>query len=260
MTNTKPQIITIDGMSASGKGELSRRLAEHFDFDLLDSGAIYRALAYQLNELRICAPSKEEFLIEGIKKTIPLSKLMSSKKLTQSGEKLKRVCMIAEKLNLVFKLEKNPLCTKIYLNSKDITESIRTDEIGILASDWAIFHSIRDALYQKQRSYLLKPNNDGLIADGRDMGSVVFKEAKIKLFITANATVRTQRRAKELRIEGDENKIAHLFASIQKRDEQDSKREVSPLIKPKGAIEIDTSDLTIDETFRKALEIVQSKI
>ena len=205
----KINVITIDGPSASGKGELAKSIANHFNFKLLDSGALYRIFAFfsdlKFNSLEIAQKIKNE---------------------------------------ISFKLEKNNLRI-LYIN-KDITSQLRSENLAKVASKLSSKKEVRAALFQIQRSFYHKK---GLVADGRDMGTVVFKDAKLKIFLTASSEVRAQRRYLELQNRGQEVNMPALIADIEQRDLKDSSRELSPLVPDDEAHIIDSSDMSLKEVF-----------
>ena len=205
----KINVITIDGPSASGKGELAKSIANHFNFKLLDSGALYRIFAFfsdlKFNSLEIAQKIKNE---------------------------------------IFFKLEKNNLRI-LYIN-KDITSQLRSENLAKVASKLSSKKEVRAALFQIQRSFYHKK---GLVADGRDMGTVVFKDAKLKIFLTASSEVRAQRRYLELQNRGQEVNMPALIADIEQRDLKDSSRELSPLVPDDEAHIIDSSDMSLKEVF-----------
>ena len=201
-------VIAIDGPSASGKGTIAQLVANTLNFHYLDSGALYRLAAI---------------------------KTMQTHTSTTDTNKLTE---IASNLNVVFQ------DNKIVLEHKDVTNAIRTEECGILASKLASYPSVRTALITRQRAFLQTP---GLVADGRDMGSVIFPHASLKVFLTASAQVRAQRRYKQLNEKGINANIADLLQGIQKRDEQDSNRSVAPLQQGTDALLLDTTALSITQ-------------
>lgn len=223
-----PPVIAIDGPSGSGKGAITQRIAEILGFHILDSGAIYRliGLAGRKHDVDL---EDEAALIE-----------------------------LARQLDIAFKATgdaEDPL--SIWLEGEDVTRKIRTDEAGVDASKIAPLSGVREAIKQLQRSFRRDP---GLVADGRDMGTVVFTDADVKIFLTASAEARAQRRYKQL-IDKDISVSLHaLFTSIRKRDERDTTRAVAPLIPASDAVIIDSTSLDIDEVFNQVLTIVKGKL
>ena len=205
----KINVITIDGPSASGKGSLSKEIANSFDFNLLDSGALYRLYAYLSNM---------SFTLNEI------------------------VGQIRKNVN--FDLNDKELLIN-YLDN-DITSDLRTEVIAKTASKLSSIKEVREALFNIQRNFY-----DGgvLVADGRDMGTVVFNDAKLKIFLTASSQERAKRRYLELQNRGQEVNMPALIADIEERDLNDSSRELSPLFPAEDAHIIDSSNLSLEEVF-----------
>ena len=205
----KINVITIDGPSASGKGSLSKEIANSFDFNLLDSGALYRLYAYLSNM---------SFTLNEI------------------------VGQIRKNVN--FDLNDEELLIN-YLDN-DITSDLRTEVIAKTASKLSSIKEVREALFNIQRNFY-----DGgvLVADGRDMGTVVFNDAKLKIFLTASSQERAKRRYLELQNRGQEVNMPALIADIEERDLKDSSRELSPLFPAEDAHIIDSSNLSLEEVF-----------
>ena len=216
----KINVVTIDGPSASGKGELAKGIANHFNFKLLDSGILYRLFAYFFN-------------------------------LNLSNEE------IAAKINneISFKLEEEIF--KIFNLSDDITTYLRSEDIAKVASKLSSQKEVRESLFQIQRDFYDKK---GLVADGRDMGTVVFKDAKLKIFLTASSEVRAKRRYLELQNRGQEVNMPALIADIEKRDLKDSSRELSPLLPADEAHIIDSSDMSLEEVFSITKNLVKKEL
>ena len=216
----KINVVTIDGPSASGKGELAKGIANHFNFKLLDSGILYRLFAYFFN-------------------------------LNLSNEE------IAAKINneISFKLEEESF--KIFNQSDDITTYLRSEDIAKVASKLSSEKKVRESLFQIQRDFYDKK---GLVADGRDMGTVVFKDAKLKIFLTASPEVRAKRRYLELQNRGQEVNMPALIADIKERDLKDSSRELSPLLPADEAHIIDSSDMSLEEVFSITKNLVKKEI
>ena len=204
------KIVTLDGPSGSGKGTVGRLLARVLNFNYLDSGLLYRAVAILV-----------------IEKGIALSDVSNIEE-------------IARNMNLEFSSENN----KIFLDGIDVSNSIRTEEISIVSSKVAQLKSVRAILHEIQRGYL---KGNGLIADGRDMGTVIFPDADLKIFITASPEARAYRRHKELLGRGESVSLRDLERSIASRDRSDSERKISPLVPAVDAIIIDTSHMTVEE-------------
>ena len=206
----KISVITIDGPSASGKGSLAKNIANHFDYKLLDSGVLYRLFAM------LESKQKDYFEIINIIKH-----------------------------QVDFALKEEGL--KIILDQKvDITHDLRSEEIAKSASQLSSKKQVRELLFGLQRDFY---DGGGLVADGRDMGTVVFKDAKLKIFLTASPEVRAKRRYLELQNRDQEVNMPALIADIEARDLKDTSRELSPLLPADDAIIIDSSDMTLEEVF-----------
>ncbi len=216
-------VITVDGPSGVGKGTTASLLANHLGWHLLDSGAIYRALALKV--------LKTDAEISDIEKMVEL----------------------AENLNLEFKtVIAQP--TIVYLDGECVNHELRQESCGNIASIIAAIPEIRAALLQRQKDFRKAP---GLVADGRDMGTVVFVDAQIKFFLTASATERAKRREKQLKNKGIDVNIRDLEKEIAARDCRDSNRKASPLVPADDAVVIDTSDLSIDEVFQYCVKLIE---
>ncbi|MDA0942134.1 MAG: (d)CMP kinase [Proteobacteria bacterium] len=208
-------LITIDGPAGSGKGTIARILSDRLHLNYLDSGAIYRVIALFLNRNHI--PDDDEQLIK---------------------QKIKD-------LNIVF------LKTKVTLNNDDVTEEIRSEKIAKIASHISSLKSVRASILDLQRSYFQPP---GLVAEGRDMGTVVFPEANKKFFLTASTEERANRRYKQLISKGFDVNIHNLVSEIQERDDRDINRKISPLVPASDAHQIDTTYLSPDEVVNTILQ------
>jgi cytidylate kinase len=224
--NQKIPVITIDGPSGAGKGTAARLVAEQLGWQLLDSGAIYRVLAVatQYHQLPV---DDEEALIP-----------------------------IAAHLDVQFQISENGE-SKVILESEDVTHSIRSEEISALASKVAAFPRVREALLRRQRAFKVDP---GLVADGRDMGTVVFNDAPVKVFLTASAEERAERRYNQLKQKGFDVKIGRLLDDIRQRDERDQNRKVAPLMPAEDALVLDSTDYSIDEVVSKILSFANGKL
>jgi len=208
-------VITIDGPSGSGKGTIAQLLAKDLGWHYLDSGAIYRVLAQA-----------------AIKHNVDFS---DEQKLAE----------MAQKLDLVFSLEKDELL--VILEGVDVSTLIRSEQAGNAASKVAALPLVRAALLDRQRAFCQSP---GLITDGRDMGTVVFPDADYKVFLTASAQIRAERRYKQLKEKGIESNLPDLVAEISERDIRDSQRKVAPLRPAADALQLDSSSMGIDAVFK----------
>jgi cytidylate kinase len=219
-------VITIDGPSGAGKGTAARLVAEHLGWQLLDSGAIYRVLGVATQHHGISVDEEEPL--------IP----------------------VAAHLDVQFTINKDGE-SQVILEGEDVSNSIRTEEVGALASKVAAFPRVREALLRRQRAFRVLP---GLVADGRDMGTVVFKDAPVKIFLTATAEERAERRFNQLKAKGFDVKIGRLLDDIRQRDERDENREVAPLVPAEGALIIDSTDISIEEVVNKILSFTNEKL
>ena len=218
-------VITIDGPSGAGKGTVSSLLAKTLDWHFLDSGAIYRVLAVAAMHHQI--ESDDE---QGL---VPLaSSLDVNFETTSSG-------------------------SRIVLEGEDVTYAIRDEEVGMTASKVASLPRVREALLRRQRAFKQSP---GLVADGRDMGTVVFPKAEAKIFLTASAEERASRRHKQLKEKGLDVNIARLLADIQARDERDANRKVAPLVPAEDALVLDSTELSIEQVLEKVTVFVRDKL
>ncbi|MBJ9721487.1 (d)CMP kinase [Acinetobacter calcoaceticus] len=221
------QIITIDGPSGSGKGTLAAKLAAHYQYHLLDSGALYRLLGLSLHKHDL------------------LEKLDSQ---------LDQCIQYARQLDIKF--ETSAAGILVFLDGEDVSQTIRTERVGEYASKVAAIPELRQALFERQRAFAQNP---GLVADGRDMATAIFPEANAKIYLTASAESRAERRVKQLQGMGLDAKINDILANIQARDKRDMEREVAPLKPAKDAYIIDSSELTIDQVFKLMVEYVDSR-
>ena len=211
-------VITVDGPSGSGKGTISQRIARELGWHFLDSGAIYRVLGLMAERARIGA------------------------------EDVDKLVEIAESMPLSFEGE------RVLLGADEVTHEIRTEHAGNQASKVAAVPEVRKALLAWQRRYARAP---GLVADGRDMGTVVFPQAQVKIFLTASPEERAKRRYKQLKEKGLGVNLAGLIEEIRERDERDSQRTVAPLRASASALELDSTDLTIDEVYHRVMRKVR---
>lgn len=212
-------IITVDGPSGAGKGTLCHALAEKLGFDFLDSGAIYRITA-----------------LAALKAGLALD--------DEDG-----IAEVGRYLNVRFIPENDEI--RVILNDENVGDQIRSAEAGQNASKIAVFPKVRDALLKRQRDF---SSPKGLIADGRDMGTVVFPNAQVKLFLDASAEERTKRRLKQLQEKGFNANFEEILAEIKERDFRDRNRPVAPLVPAKDALLLDSTNLSIEEVIAQALE------
>ena len=218
-------VLTIDGPSGVGKGTVARIIAQKQGWHILDSGAIYRAFALAV-DARGVAISDEDNL-----------------------EK------IAQTLDLEFKTQANSELVSVYLDGQDVSKELRSEKTGEMASKIASIGVVRQALLKRQQDFAQAP---GLVADGRDMGTVVFVDAPYKVYLTASAEERANRRLKQLQNQGYKGIISQILAEVEARDARDSSRKHSPLKPAKDALIIDTTELSIDEVITQVSELIQA--
>jgi len=228
-------VIAIDGPSGSGKGAITQLLAEKLGFHILDSGALYRLIG------------------------------LAARKHDIHFEDEQALAELARHLDVRFEPTGDPESPLlISLEGEDVTLAIRTNDAGVDASKVAPLAAVREALGDLQRSFKQLP---GLIADGRDMGTVVFTDAVLKIYLTASAMARAERRYKQLKLKekklntADNGVSLHdLFHSIQERDERDMNRKVAPLIPAEDAVILDSTDMSIDQVFAEVLKQVKENL
>ena len=218
-------VLAIDGPSGVGKGTVARIMAQKLGWHLLDSGAIYRAFALAVDARNIDV-TDESALVE-----------------------------VANNLDLAFKTEANSELVSVYLDGQDVSKVLRTEQTGEMASKIASIGVVRAALLKRQQAFAKAP---GLVADGRDMGTVVFADAPFKVFLTASAQERANRRLKQLQKQGSECIIYQILADVVARDERDSSRKHSPLKPAKDALIIDTTELSIDKVITQVSELIKA--
>ncbi|NIG88395.1 (d)CMP kinase [Serratia symbiotica] len=221
MTATAP-VITVDGPSGAGKGTLCKAIAESLGWRLLDSGAIYRVLAMAALHHQVDITSEEAL--------VPLAAHLD-------------VCFVAQDGKLL-----------VVLEGEDVSNEIRTETVGNTASRAAKLPRVREALLRRQRAFREEP---GLVADGRDMGTVVFPDAPVKIFLDANAEERAQRRRLQLQERGFNVNFEYLLAEIRERDDRDRNRAIAPLVPASNAFVLDSTSLSIGEVIQQALGYVQ---
>jgi CMP/dCMP kinase len=219
-------VITIDGPSGSGKGTISRAVARSLRWGLLDSGALYRLVALAARRTHV-----------SLSDATALGRLAERFNIrfgsTQSGEEA------------------------VWLDGEDVTQAIRTEGAGNDASKVAVLAPVRAALLERQRRFAVSP---GLVADGRDMGTVVFPHAKVKIFLTASPAERALRRYKQLKEKGVTANLAALSLEIAERDERDSTRSASPLVASADATMLDTTGMSVDDVIERVLRVARALI
>lgn len=219
------KIITIDGPSGSGKGTVSRMIADTLSFNYLDSGALYRLLT-----------------------------IAASRRKVDTND-VTALSMLAEHMDIRF-ITSADGHFKALLEEEDVTAEMRTEDTGVRASKIAAYNEVRGALLKRQRSFAC---GEGLVADGRDMGTVVFPEADLKIYLTASIDERANRRYKELIEKGEDVSLRALVEQVRARDERDINREVSPLVAAEDAIELDSSLMNAKEVLETVLHIIDFK-
>lgn len=217
-------VVTIDGPSGAGKGTVSQMLAQHLGWHFLDSGAMYRLCGLA------CLKAGIDFADEA------------------------RVAETARALNIDFRITDAGLET--WLDGEEVTAELRTERGGEAASRVAAINDVREALKDRQRAFARAP---GLVADGRDMGTVIFTRAPLKIYLTASAEERASRRYKQLQDAGEAVSIAAILRDIQQRDERDMNRPVAPLKPAADAIIIDSSQMSVDAVFAEVLSLVKQR-
>ncbi len=217
-------VITIDGPGGSGKGTVSKIVADYFKFHILDSGAIYRVLAYAAWKKRIDLDNEQELIT------------------------------LADNLNLTFKPSGDSVLT--VLDEEDISSAVRTEETGAMASRIASLPGVRTALLKRQRDFAQEP---GLVGDGRDLGTVVFPDAHLKIFLDASAEIRAKRRFDQLRSKGKDADYEKILEDIRQRDLRDRTRAVAPLKPADDAICIDTSEINALEVSIQIIELARKR-
>ena len=218
---TPTPVIAIDGPSASGKGTVASRVAAALGFRYLESGALYRLVA------------------------------LASARSGVGEDQEQALAALATQLDVTFSGE------QILLDGENVAEALRSESIGTLASSLARLPEVRAALLQRQRAFRQPP---GLVADGRDMGTVVFPDAVLKVFLTASVQVRAQRRYKQLNDKGNRANLASLSRDLALRDARDANRAVAPLIPASGAIMLDSSDLPVEEVVALVVQRAREKL
>ena len=219
-------IVTIDGPSGSGKGTIAGLLAQKLGWNLLDSGALYRLLAFAARNHGVDLTNEEAMKV------------------------------LAAHLDVQFLASAQGQGQRIILEGEEVTDAIRNEVIGAGASQVASLPAVREALLQRQRAFQEMP---GLVADGRDMGTVVFPDAPLKIFLTASAEERARRRYLQLKAKGDDVNLASLLDEIRVRDERDPLRAVAPLKPAADAIQLDSTELSIEQVLERILSEVANR-
>jgi len=222
--NASAPVLTIDGPSGAGKGSISKRVAKHLGWHYLDSGALYRALGVAAINSNV-ELADEEALVA-----------------------------LIEKVTLEFKVADHGEWG-VFLDGEEIQQQLKTEAVGDIASKIAVFPKVRKGLLLKQYEFRQLP---GLVADGRDMGSVVFPNAKTKIYLTASAEERANRRYKQLIEKGINANLRDVIYDVEQRDERDKNRSASPLTVPEGSVYIDSSLITIEEVVEQVLNSLKN--
>ncbi len=225
-SNNEVPVITLDGPSGTGKGTICHMLADHLGFHVLDSGSLYRVLAYAARQKGIDF-SQTEALVN-----------------------------LAVQLNLQFKVGPEQQ-SQVLLDGQDIVTEIRTEQNGQDASRIAVIPEVREALLERQRAFAIAP---GLVTDGRDMGTVVFPNAILKIYLYASAEERAARRYFQLKEKGIDASLAEVVEELAKRDARDTQRLHAPLKQAEDAVLVDTTGLSIVQVFKSILELVDGHL
>lgn len=223
-------IIAIDGFSSTGKSTIAKLLAKKYNYIYVDTGAMYRAVSLFAKNNKFVGKDflKKEELISNL-----------------------------DKISLSFQFNEELGFAEMFLNDKNVEKEIRTLEISQLVSKVATISEVRKKLVAEQQKM---GENSGIVMDGRDIGTVVFPDAELKIFMTASADTRAKRRFDELIEKGDDVSYEEIYKNVIERDEMDTTREDSPLVKAEDAIEIDNSNLSKEEQFELILNLVQEKL
>jgi len=223
MTSSIP-VICVDGPSGAGKGTLSRELSARLGWHLLDSGALYRVLGFACRHRKV--PLSDEAQVVAMARQLDVAFLP-----TGAG-------------------------VSVFLGGQDVSLPIRTEDGGRDASKVALLPAVREALLHRQRELAVLP---GLVADGRDMGTVVFPTSPLKIFLTATAKVRAERRFHQLQGQGESVSLARLLSDIEERDRRDKSRSVSPLVPAEDAVVVDSSELSPDAVLDTVLQLAADR-
>ncbi|KJS04124.1 MAG: cytidylate kinase [Gammaproteobacteria bacterium BRH_c0] len=218
-------IIAVDGPSGSGKGTICQLLATRLGYHYLDSGAMYRLLALAAKRHKVALDDVEDLAV------------------------------LAAHMDISFRMNSSGGHPEVILEGEDVTQQIRSEDISAGSSLVAAIPAVRMALLERQRAFASAP---GLVADGRDMGTVVFPDAPVKIFLNASPEERAKRRYNQLMDKGESVSLAALVENVRSRDERDMTREVSPLVPAQDAVEIDTTGKDIQEVLNTVLDIVRT--
>lgn len=223
--------MTIDGPAGAGKSTVSRRLAAELGFTYLDTGALYRAVALRVSQ----DPELALGLDDGL-----------------SDEAEERLGALTRALDIRF----SDAGTRVFVGDREVTAEIRTPEISQAASKVSAVPAVREGLLDLQRRLAA---DGGVVAEGRDVGSVVFPDAEVKFYLTADVACRAERRAAELRGRGIEVDLEATKREIEERDERDASRAIAPLTRPEGAVEVDSGPLTAAQVIERMVDVVRSR-
>jgi len=221
-------VITLDGPGGSGKGTIAARLARRYDWQLLDSGALYRLTALAALKNGVALDSEDD------------------------------LANLAAHLDVRFAVNHDiaKLESLVFLEDQDVTQAIRTEETGASASKVALFQKVRAALLQRQKAFQVAP---GLIADGRDMGTVVFPSAILKIYLTASAEERAKRRVRQLKDRGIDVSLPRILSDISARDARDMNRAIAPLVPADDAVIIDTTEMDVAKVEKRIIELIEDR-
>ncbi len=225
MKDSDVTVITVDGPSGAGKGTICQMLASRLGYHYLDSGALYRLLALAAKHHKV------------------------------EWDNVEDLAVLAAHMDVAFSMNEDGAPPEVVLEGETVTDQIRAEDIGLGASRVAAIPRVRAALLERQRAFAVPP---GLVADGRDMGTVVFPDAGHKVFLTASAEERARRRHNQLIGKGESVSLASLVENVRSRDERDTNRDVSPLVPAEDAVVVDTTGKDIQQVLDAVLEIVRS--
>ncbi len=220
-----PPVIAIDGPSGSGKGTVTTLLAAKLGWHLLDSGALYRLVGLAVLKMKLEISDEEQ------------------------------LAALSRDFDIHFEPRRSGV-TRISLNGEDVSDQIRVEEVGIMASRIAAIGPLRKALRARQRAFRKLP---GLVADGRDMGTIIFPDAVLKIFLTASVEERAQRRYKQLKTKGESVNLPRLFREIEERDNRDRNRPIAPLVPAEDAVFLDSTGLSIERVLAEILILVAER-